>query len=135
MEESSKTIAPATFFSDLAAGIAYPFSERPNSEVPTFAAGVYTVWHRDGRFIYVGMSGRGMTAYTVDRKKPQGNLYTSEKPRHWTPQRRVSSAFTWRTDLSSRPSRKRTLRQSPQDAINWMLLFAGTFTKTFRTDL
>ena len=72
MEESGKTFAPATFFTNLAAGTAYPFSEWPNSELPTFAAGVYTIWHRDGRFIYVGMSGRGMTADTVDRKKPPG---------------------------------------------------------------
>jgi len=36
--------------------------------VPTFGAVVYTIWHDDGRFIYVGMSGRGITAET----KPQG---------------------------------------------------------------
>ena len=61
-----------TSFSDLAAGTVYRFSEWPNSAVPTFGAGVYTIWHDDGRFIYVGMSGRGMTADTVRRKKPQG---------------------------------------------------------------
>jgi len=78
MEESGKIFAPATFFGNLAAATAYPFSDWPNPEVPTFAAGVYTIWHRDGRFIYVGMSGRGMTADTVDRKKPQG-IYTRLK--------------------------------------------------------
>jgi hypothetical protein len=78
MEESGTISQPATFFSNLTAGIAYPFSEWPNPEVPTFAAGVYTIWHRDGRFIYVGMSGRGMTVDTVDRKRPQG-IYTRLK--------------------------------------------------------
>lgn len=72
MEDSNKTFAPATFFGDLAAGTAYPFSGWPNPKVPTFGAGVYTIWHRDGRFIYVGMSGRGMTADTVYRDKPLG---------------------------------------------------------------
>ena len=62
----------AASFSDLANSTSYRFSEWPNPEVPTFGAGVYTIWHHDGRFIYVGMSGRGMTADTVRRKKPQG---------------------------------------------------------------
>jgi hypothetical protein len=78
MEEPGKSFAPATSFSNLAAGTAYSFSEWPNPEVPVFAAGVYTIWHLDGRFIYVGMSGRGMTADTVDRKRPQG-IYTRLK--------------------------------------------------------
>jgi hypothetical protein len=38
---------------------------RENKDVPPFAAGVYTVWHRDGRFIHVGMSGRSITSETV----------------------------------------------------------------------
>jgi hypothetical protein len=50
----------------------------PNEAVPTFGAGVYTVWHNDGRFIYVGMSGRGMTTDTVRRNTPQG-IYTRLK--------------------------------------------------------
>jgi len=60
---------------ELARGAAYSFSEWPNSAVPTFGAGVYTIWHRDSRFIYVGMSGRGITADTVHRNTPQG-IYT-----------------------------------------------------------
>ena len=63
-------------YSDLATGTAYPFSEWPKpKKVPKFGAGVYTIWHHDGRFIYVGMSGRSMTADTVYRKKPLG-IYT-----------------------------------------------------------
>jgi hypothetical protein len=36
---------------------------------------VYTIWHIDGRFIYVGMSGRGITAESTRRNTPQG-IYT-----------------------------------------------------------
>ena len=61
--------------SDLSQSAAHSFSDWPNSEVPTFGAGVYTIWHNDGRFIYVGMSGRGITADTVRRNTPQG-IYT-----------------------------------------------------------
>ena len=75
MKESGKISALAASLSDLAAGTAYPFSEWPNPEVPDFGAGVYTIWHHDGRFIYVGMSGRGMTADTAKRNKRQG-IYT-----------------------------------------------------------
>jgi hypothetical protein len=66
---------PAHLAAELADGVAYSFGEWPNSAVPAFGAGVYTVWHGDGRFIYVGMSGRGITADTIRRNKPQG-LYT-----------------------------------------------------------
>jgi hypothetical protein len=60
---------------ELSCGPAYSFGSWPNQLVPTFGAGVYTVWHQDSRFIYVGMSGRGITADTVRRNTPQG-LYT-----------------------------------------------------------
>ncbi len=60
---------------DLARGVAYLFSDWPNPAVPSFGVGVYTIWHNDGRFIYVGMSGRGVTADTVHRNTPQG-IYT-----------------------------------------------------------
>jgi hypothetical protein len=60
---------------DLSSGPAYLFADWPNIAVSTFGAGVYTIWHSDGRFIYVGMSGRGMTTDTIRRNKPQG-IYT-----------------------------------------------------------
>jgi hypothetical protein len=63
---------PTQLVTDLGGGAAYSFATWPNSAVPTFGAGVYTVWHQDGRFIYVGMSGRGMTA------EPSGEI----PPRH-----------------------------------------------------
>lgn len=60
---------------ELGRGTAHSFASWPNRSVPTFGAGVYTVWHGDGRFVYVGMSGRGITAETTPRNTPQG-LYT-----------------------------------------------------------
>ena len=60
---------------DLAQSTTHEFSDWPNSAVPAFGAGVYTIWHNDGRFIYVGMSGRGITVETVHRNTPRG-LYT-----------------------------------------------------------
>ena len=60
---------------DLSSGPFYPFADWPNVAVSTFGAGVYTIWHNDGRFIYVGMSGRGITAETNRRNTPQG-IYT-----------------------------------------------------------
>jgi hypothetical protein len=65
----------AQLLTDLAHGASYYFSEWPNSAVPGFGAGVYTIWHKDGRFIYVGMSGRGITSGTVHRNTPHG-IYT-----------------------------------------------------------
>jgi hypothetical protein len=41
------------------------FSDWPNPSVPKIAAGVYTIWD-SGRFIYVGMSGRALTAEDID---------------------------------------------------------------------
>jgi hypothetical protein len=60
---------------ELSGGPAYSFADWPNPSVSAFGAGVYTIWHNDGRFIYVGMSGRGITAETVRRNTPQG-IYT-----------------------------------------------------------
>jgi hypothetical protein len=34
------------------------FSEWPTGDVPRAGSLVYTVWDRDGTFVYVGMSGR-----------------------------------------------------------------------------
>ena len=45
----------------LSQGPIFPFADWPNPEVPPVAAGVYTVWDQQGQYVYVGMSGRGMT--------------------------------------------------------------------------
>lgn len=59
----------------LTSGTLYSFADWPNADVPKFGAGVYTIWHVDGRFIYVGMSGRSITGATRPRNTPHG-LYT-----------------------------------------------------------
>jgi hypothetical protein len=59
----------------LSLGEGYSFADWPNRNVPRFGAGVYTIWRADGRFIYVGMSGRGITGQTAIRNSPLG-LYT-----------------------------------------------------------
>jgi hypothetical protein len=46
---------------ELEAGPLHRFQDWPNGQVPKRAAGVYTVWDGD-RLLYVGMSGRAMTA-------------------------------------------------------------------------
>jgi len=51
----------AQLVNDLSSGPVCLFADWPNNAVSTFGAGVYTIWHKDGRFIYVGMSGRGIT--------------------------------------------------------------------------
>jgi hypothetical protein len=63
---------------DLSQSTAYSFANWRNPSVPAFGAGVYTIWRNDGRFIYVGMSGRGITAETIRRNTPQGIIRGSE---------------------------------------------------------
>jgi hypothetical protein len=65
----------AELVAELGGGPAYSFADWPNAKVPTFGAGVYTIWDNEGRFIYVGMSGRKITAKTARPNKPKG-LYT-----------------------------------------------------------
>src|SRR5271166_6924169 len=62
-------------FSPLGRGTLYSFRDWPNPDVPKHGAGVYTIWHQDGRFIYVGMSGRAITKDTATRNTPYG-IYT-----------------------------------------------------------
>ena len=66
---------PDSIISELSRGVARRFADWPDRTVPVFGAGVYTIWDNDGRFIYVGMSGRGITAETVRRNSPLG-IYT-----------------------------------------------------------
>jgi hypothetical protein len=61
-----------TDFAALAEGALFAFANWPNAQVPRFAAGVYTIWHDDGRFVYVGMSGRSITAATEPPQRPYG---------------------------------------------------------------
>src|SRR5262245_51223024 len=112
------------YVAELSRGTAYSFADWPNPSVPTFGAGVYTIWHNDGRFIYVGMSGRGITAETVRRNTPPRSLYSSPKPCERTPQRRPVLR------LRSRPT---CPPLSPQGGIKWMHSCANTFMRIFLT--
>jgi len=56
----------------------YAFRGWPNPVVPRVAAGVYAIWQRD-RFLYVGMSGRSLSAAALEEAKTKGKnkgLYT-----------------------------------------------------------
>jgi hypothetical protein len=76
MSEAKRTdTAAATNLSELATGELFRFADWPNGQVPRFAAGVYTVWHTDGAFVYVGMSGRSITETTEVPKRAYG-LFT-----------------------------------------------------------
>jgi hypothetical protein len=50
---------------ELETGPLHRFQDWPNEQVPRRAAGVYTVWDGD-RLLYVGMSGRAMTAEDLE---------------------------------------------------------------------
>jgi hypothetical protein len=50
---------------ELETGPLHRFRDWPNQQVPKRAAGVYTVWEGD-RLLYVGMSGRAMTAEDLE---------------------------------------------------------------------
>ena len=72
---------PTHVVSDLSQSAAFSFGSWPNSAVPTFGAGVYTVWHNDGRFICVGMSGRGITAEQFAVIHPTASTHASKAMR------------------------------------------------------
>ena len=110
-------------------GAAYWFANWPNSAVPTFGAGVYTVWDNDGHFIYVGMSGRGITAETNRQNKPQG-IYTRLQS-HASGRRSGDQFCVCVADQLVLPTYLgRTSRVSPLDATKWMRSCADTSMRT-----
>src|SRR6476619_4874543 len=60
---------------ELGRSTASSFADWPNPSVPAFGAGVYTIWHNDGRLSYVGLFRGGKTTETLRRNTPQG-IYT-----------------------------------------------------------
>lgn len=60
----------------LTSGPIHWFSEWPTGDVPRSGAVVYTIWNREGAFIYVGMSGRSFTGRAEGNGKagPWGRL-------------------------------------------------------------
>ena len=65
-------MSPGEVFDTLADGPIHWFRDWPHASVPSFGAGIYTIWDNDGRFIYVAMSGRGTTRGTAVRKQSHG---------------------------------------------------------------
>lgn len=57
----------------LSSGRRYSFSDWPNRQVPQAAAGVYTIWN-GSTLIYVGMSGRGLSATDLTVAREQGRI-------------------------------------------------------------
>ena len=67
---------PRRLLEALESGPIHWFSDWPTGDVPRSGAAVYTIWHREGSFIYVGMSGRSFTGGTEGSGKsgPWGRL-------------------------------------------------------------
>ncbi|MBD0257729.1 MAG: hypothetical protein ICV83_18605 [Cytophagales bacterium] len=64
-------------------GQLYPFKSRPNAELRTVRAGIYTIW-QDGTLLYVGMAGRSLTEDRIalerqDNPKSLKGLYSRLK--------------------------------------------------------
>jgi hypothetical protein len=77
---------------ELETGPLHCFQDWPNGQVPKRAAGVYTVWDGD-RLLYVGMSGRAMTAEDLEvsgggRVVAKGAVDPAQRPRVWPALRR-----------------------------------------------
>src|SRR5271166_1311781 len=85
----------AEIVAELSCGDGRPFASWPDPAVPTFGAGVYTIWHKDGRLIYVGMSGRGITAETARRAQSNVTRKTTalQLTRRRCLQRRETNSF------------------------------------------
>ncbi len=63
-----------TYLDDLVACPLAWFRDWPNRDVPSVAAGVYTIW-MDGALVYAGMAGRGLT-----REREAHHLMLGGKP-------------------------------------------------------
>ena len=109
-------------------GAAYWFANWPNPAIPIFGAGIYTVWDNDGRFIYVGMSGRGITAETNRRNKLQG-IYTRLRS-HASGCRSGDQFCVYVADRLVLPNLRRTSQLSPLDATKWIRSCADTSMRT-----
>ena len=56
----------------LRSGQLHRFMDWPVSAVPKHGAGVYTVWDKDGGFLYVGMAGRFLDEQSVSKLRTDG---------------------------------------------------------------
>jgi hypothetical protein len=53
----------------LTTGRLYDFSAWPNLDVPRVASGVYTIWNRDGGYLYAGMAGGSLTQESISERR------------------------------------------------------------------
>jgi hypothetical protein len=58
----------------LTEGPVYSFRDWPNPAVPRVSAGVYTIW-QGSEFIYVGMSGRGLSTAQIAQHRETGSRH------------------------------------------------------------
>lgn len=56
----------------LQAGALHRFSDRPQQDIPPFAAGVYAIWLDESVFSYAGMTGRSIAPGMADNGKRSG---------------------------------------------------------------
>ena len=56
----------------LATASLHRFADWPNRAIPEVCAGVYTVYERSGKFIYVGMAGAQLTEEAIENKQAAG---------------------------------------------------------------
>jgi hypothetical protein len=100
------------------------------AQFPFLVPGSNTIWHKDGRLIYVGMPGRGIAAETTRRNTPQG-LYTRLQS-HASGRRSGAQLCVYVADrLVCRPYLRRTSLLSRQGGIKWMHSCAATPMRTF----
>ena len=64
-------IERAEQFQALETGSSFRFADGVHESVPSVAAGVYTIWRGD-EFLYVGMSGRSLTAADIAAARDAG---------------------------------------------------------------
>jgi hypothetical protein len=57
---------------DLALSPLHRFADWPNSSIPRVCAGVYAVYDREERFLYVGMAGAGLNKRVISQKMNAG---------------------------------------------------------------
>lgn len=51
------------------------FQENPKHYIPTFGSSIYTVWDRQGNWIYVGIGGQGQSPNTpLHKRNPQSRM-------------------------------------------------------------
>ena len=56
----------------LATSSLHRFADWPNCAIPEVCAGVYAIYERSGKFIYIGMAGKKLTEEAIEEKQAAG---------------------------------------------------------------